>query len=244
MRSVTKARPWFFSRDPDSPAIREVLGSGRATTVDGVGDRLRPGADPFVELVDILTLAGLSFNVKFLAATSAALAIGLPAEAVVEGLRWRFLPDAEHNPGRMTSTLPVDGDHLSVVMDLAHNEAGLEALIEIMGGVRRPGARLMLGLGAVGDSRRRRADRRAPGKWAKGGDIMAMGTRSTTCVAAPWTRSTSCCARVRPGSASRTSRPTGPRSSAWPRWSAQRSRRGRRGPHVPRGARQGVYDYG
>ena len=36
-------------------------------------------------------------------------------------------------------------------MDLAHNEAGLEALLEIMNGVRRPGCRLLLGLGAVGD---------------------------------------------------------------------------------------------
>ena len=40
---------------------------------------------------------------------------------------------------------------VSVVVDLAHNEAGLEALLEIMNGVRRPGARLLLGLGAVGD---------------------------------------------------------------------------------------------
>ena len=40
---------------------------------------------------------------------------------------------------------------VSVVMDLAHNEAGLEALLEIMNGVRRPGCRLLLGLGAVGD---------------------------------------------------------------------------------------------
>jgi cyanophycin synthetase len=36
-------------------------------------------------------------------------------------------------------------------MDLAHNEAGLEAMLEIMNGVRRPGARILLGLGAVGD---------------------------------------------------------------------------------------------
>ena len=42
-------------------------------------------------------------------------------------------------------------DDVTVVMDLAHNEAGLEALIEIMNGVRRPGCRLLLGLGAVGD---------------------------------------------------------------------------------------------
>ncbi len=40
---------------------------------------------------------------------------------------------------------------VSVVVDLAHNEAGLEALIEVLNGVRRPGSRLLLGLGAVGD---------------------------------------------------------------------------------------------
>jgi cyanophycin synthetase len=66
---------------------------------------------------------------------------------VVEGLR-TFLPDAEHNPGRMNF---FSLGEVSVVMDLAHNEAGLEALMEIMNGVRRPGARLLLGLGVVGD---------------------------------------------------------------------------------------------
>jgi cyanophycin synthetase len=100
-----------------------------------------------------MTLAGLSrFNVEnTLAATSAALAIGIARESVVEGLR-DFRPDAEHNPGRMNFfTLPVDGGTASVVIDLAHNEAGLEALLEIMNGVRPPGCRLLLGLGAVGD---------------------------------------------------------------------------------------------
>ena len=97
-----------------------------------------------------MTLAGLSrFNVEnSLAAASAALAIGIPREVVIEGLR-TFLPDAEHNPGRM-NFFSMPGD-VSVVMDLAHNEAGLEALLEIMNGVRRPGCRLLLGLGAVGD---------------------------------------------------------------------------------------------
>ena len=49
-----------------------------------------------------MTLAGLSrFNVEnTLAAASAALAIGIPRETVIEGLR-SFRPDAEHNPGRM-----------------------------------------------------------------------------------------------------------------------------------------------
>ncbi len=48
MRATISARPWVFSRDPDSPGIREVLSAGgRATTViDGwicvLGTRQRP----------------------------------------------------------------------------------------------------------------------------------------------------------------------------------------------------------
>jgi cyanophycin synthetase len=153
-RTSIKAKPWVFSRDPDSPAIRETLSSGgRATTViDGWLCVLRPDADadPVVEVADIpMTLAGLSrFNVEnALAAASAALAVGLPRDAVVAGLA-SFRPDPSHNPGRMNF---FTRDGVSVVVDLAHNEAGLEALLEIMNGVRRPGCRLLLGLGAVGD---------------------------------------------------------------------------------------------
>ena len=113
---------------------------------------LAPNADPdpLIELVDVpMTLAGLSrFNVEnTLAAASAALAIGIARDQVIEGLR-TFLPDAEHNPGRMNFFSVGD---VSVVIDLAHNEAGLEALLEIMNGVRRPDARLLLALGVVGD---------------------------------------------------------------------------------------------
>jgi cyanophycin synthetase len=154
MRSVVKARHWVFSRDPDSPAIREVLtAGGRATSViDGWVSVLLPDADPdpLVELVDVpMTLAGLSrFNIEnTLAAASAALAAGISREVVVEGLR-SFRPDPEHNPGRMNFFSIGD---VSVVVDLAHNEAGLEALLEIMNGVRRAGSRLLLGLGVVGD---------------------------------------------------------------------------------------------
>src|SRR3954469_450292 len=104
MRHVVKARPWVFSRDPQSPAIRETLDAGgRATTViDGWLSVLRPRADPdpLVELADVpMTLAGLSrFNVEnTLAAASASLAAGIARETVVDGLR-SFRPDAEHNP--------------------------------------------------------------------------------------------------------------------------------------------------
>ena len=153
-RTSIRARPWVFSRDPDSPALREVLSEGgRATTViDGWVCVMEADNDPepLVEVVDIpMTLAGLSrFNVEnALGAASAALGVGLPREAVIAGLT-SFRPDPEHNPGRMNI---FSRDDVSVVIDLAHNEAGLEALLEIMNGVRRPGARLLLGLGAVGD---------------------------------------------------------------------------------------------
>lgn len=154
MRQVTKARPWVFSRDPASPAIREVLThGGRATTV--IDDQvvvLRPDAEPdaLVAVVDVpMTLAGLShFNVEnALAAASAGLAAGLPRDAVVAGLA-TFLPDSEHNPGRM-NVFSLGG--VTVVMDLAHNEAGLAALVEVLRGVRAPGGRVLLGVGAVGD---------------------------------------------------------------------------------------------
>mgnify|MGYP001765445207 CR=1 FL=1 len=154
MRSVTHARPWVFARDPDVPAIREVLeDGGRATTViDGWICALTPGGDPLpvVEVVEVpMTLAGLSrFNVEnALAAASATLALGIAPATVAEGLR-TFLPDPEHNPGRMNLFTV---DDRSVVLDLAHNEAGLEALLEVMAGIRAPGGRLLLGLGAVGD---------------------------------------------------------------------------------------------
>jgi cyanophycin synthetase len=153
-RTSIKAKPWVFSRDPNSPTVRETLSDGgRATTViDGWLSVLTPGADPdpLVEVVDVpMTLAGLShFNVEnALAAASAALAVGLPRQAVVDGLK-SFRPEPSHNPGRMN--VFGRGD-VTAVIDLAHNEAGLEALLEVMAGVRRPGARLLLGLGAVGD---------------------------------------------------------------------------------------------
>ena len=154
MRSTITARPWVFSRDPDSPSLREVLSSGgRATTViDGWICVLVPDSDPdpLVRVIDVpMTLAGLSrFNLEnALAAASAALGAGLPREAVVEGLT-SFVPGPDLNPGRMNIYSLKDA---TVILDLAHNEAGLDALIEVMDGLRASGGRTLLGLGTAGD---------------------------------------------------------------------------------------------
>jgi cyanophycin synthetase len=157
MRLGTKAQIWVFTRDPDSPSGRTVLSEGgRMTTLlDGWICVLRPGADPrpVVQVVDVpMTLAGLSrVNVEnVLAVTSAALALRFSVEQVSDGLR-SFEPNME-NPGRMNIwTVPVPSGTISVVIDLAHNEAGLEALLEIMNGIRPPAGRLLLGVGTAGD---------------------------------------------------------------------------------------------
>jgi cyanophycin synthetase len=157
MRLGTRAQVWVFTTDPDSPSGRVVLdGGGRVSTVlGGWVAVLARGQDPLpvIPVLDVpMTLAGLSrVNVEnVLAATSATLALGFTPDQVAAGLR-DFDP-GKSNPGRMNVwTLPLAGGSASVVIDLAHNEAGLEALLEMMNGIRPPGGRLLLGLGTAGD---------------------------------------------------------------------------------------------
>jgi cyanophycin synthetase len=154
MRLGTSARAVVFSLDSESPSLRTVLNEGglAITVLDGDITVLGPRAEPDVLLpvVDVpMTLAGLShFNVEnALAATGAGLAVGLSRAAVIEGLR-TFLPGPEDNPGRM-NVYDIDG--VTVVVDLAHNEAGVEALLEVLHGLRPPGAVVRLVMGGVGD---------------------------------------------------------------------------------------------
>ncbi|RNI24661.1 tetratricopeptide repeat protein [Flexivirga caeni] len=159
MRTSASGQPWCFSLDPESPSLRESLEAhGRGITVlDGDIAVLRPGASPdrLISLVDVpMTLSGLSeHNVaNALAGAAAGLGAGLPRDAVVEGLR-TFTPDYRLNPGRMniyTVTLPQAGT-ATVILDMAHNEAGLEALLRVGRGLVRPGSQLQLGLGTGGD---------------------------------------------------------------------------------------------
>ncbi len=157
MRLGVKAQIWMFTRDPDSPSGRSVVSEGgRMTTLlGGWVSVLRAGSDPLpvIDVVDVpMTLAGLSsVNVEnVLAVTSATLALGFSVEQVSDGLR-SFDP-SQDNPGRMNIwTVSVPSGVISVVVDLAHNEAGLEALLEIMNGIRPPGGRLLLAVGTAGD---------------------------------------------------------------------------------------------
>ena len=154
MRLGVSAQVCVFSRDADSPALRAAVNEGgRAVTlIDGAITVLGPGAepDPLVDVADVpRTLSGLSHvNVEnALAAVGAGLGVGLPRAAVVAGLQ-AFRPGIEDNPGRM-NTYDLGG--VTVVVDLAHNEAGVTALLEVLAGLRSPGAAVRLVVGTPGD---------------------------------------------------------------------------------------------
>jgi cyanophycin synthetase len=153
MRRAATGRPWAFSLDPNHPAIREALAAGgRATTViDGTLAWMRGSAvHPLVRLLDVpLTLAGISSvnAANAMAAASAALAVGLGPRAVAKGLR-SFVPDPERNPGR-ANLFELDGR--VIVIDYAHNEAGMIGLTEILRGVRDRGSKIWLAICTAGD---------------------------------------------------------------------------------------------
>ena len=176
MRLATPARPCVFSRDPDAPALRSALAEGgrAVTVVDGTITVLEGGADPdpLLAVADVpATLAGLCrVNLEnALAATGAGLAVGLPRQAVIAGLRG-FRADPADNPGRMNV---YDLHGVTVVVDQAHDSAGAAALLEVMVGLRAPGrsTRLVLatpGSGGAG------AVRALGERCARGADVVVL----------------------------------------------------------------------
>jgi cyanophycin synthetase len=154
MRRGIRGRPWVFSLDPDHPAIRAAVAEGgRATTViDGQLTYLTAGmrSHHLLPLEDVpLTLAGISTHNTHnaMAVASAALGIGVAEEAVVKGLR-TFVMDPKTNPGR-TNLFELDGR--IVVVDYAHNEAGMKGLVETCRGLCPPGKEIWMAYGMAGD---------------------------------------------------------------------------------------------
>jgi cyanophycin synthetase len=154
MRRGARGRPFLFSLDPDHPAIRQVLTEGgRALApLDGKLVLMSPGpvVRDLLKLEEVpVTLAGISsqYTQNAMAAAAAALGLGLSPEDVIEGLR-TFVLDPERNPGRANL---FELDRRVLVVDYAHNEAGMEGLIEICRGLRKPGSRIWLALGSAGD---------------------------------------------------------------------------------------------
>jgi cyanophycin synthetase len=153
MRRGSTGRTWLCSHDPWHPAIRDALAEGGRATVplDGWITVLDGSTtQPLVELVDVpVTIAGISRHnvMNAMQAASAALAVGLSERAVIRGLK-KFVTDPERNPGR-ANLFELEGRVL--VIDYAHNEAGMIGLTEICAGLRRSGAAIWLVICAAGD---------------------------------------------------------------------------------------------
>ena len=154
MGQRAKGRPFVFSLDADHPAIRWALAErGRALApLDDWLTLMRPRRpfQPMLPLEEIpVTLAGISSHhtQNAMAASAAALGIGLSPEEVVEGLR-TFVLEPETNPGR-ANLFELDGRIL--VIDYAHNEAGMEGLAEICRGLCPPEGRVWIAYGTAGD---------------------------------------------------------------------------------------------
>jgi cyanophycin synthetase len=154
MRKGARGRPFLFSTHPSHPAIREVLSEGgRAITVlDGWLVILGKGSAVrrLVALKELpIALAGIATHhvQNAMAATAAALGIDVPEEAIVQGLR-SFVQESTTNPGR-ANVFTID--ERVVVIDYAHNEAGMVGLTEILAGLRPRGAEIWLAFCAAGD---------------------------------------------------------------------------------------------
>ena len=153
MRRGATGQTWLCSLQAGHPAVRDVVADGgRGMTVLDGWMTMLDGSDarPIVPVVDVpVTIAGISsHNVSnAMQAAAAALGAGLPERAVVRGLR-TFILDPERNPGRANLFI-IDGR--IVLIDYAHNEAGMIGLIELCHGLRRAGREVWLAICTAGD---------------------------------------------------------------------------------------------
>jgi cyanophycin synthetase len=82
-----------------------------------------------------------------MAAAAAALAVGIAPRAVIDGLK-TFVLDPERNPGR-ANLFQLRGR--VIVIDYAHNTAGMLSLVEVLRGLCPAGHEVWLAIGTAGD---------------------------------------------------------------------------------------------
>ncbi|HEX5040957.1 MAG TPA: Mur ligase family protein [Candidatus Limnocylindria bacterium] len=153
MRRETKANVYAFSLDARSGAAEAALdGGGRAAVLERGWLVLRAAGRRPRRLVEAsaipVTFAGLSrYNVaNALAAAAACEALGLTTRRIREGLL-SFAQDSDANPGRLNL---FERRGTFVLVDFAHNEAGMEGLMQVARAVAAR-HRVHLGYGTAGD---------------------------------------------------------------------------------------------
>jgi cyanophycin synthetase len=137
MARRVRARVCLFATDPGLASVRRHLARGGRTEVIEDGWLVeREGAvrRPITPVADVpITLGGLARHniANALAAVGAARGLGLDPDVVARGLR-SFTPDAEQTPGRLNV---YELGARSVIVDFAHNEAGIGALLDVAEGL-------------------------------------------------------------------------------------------------------------
>jgi cyanophycin synthetase len=154
MREVTKARPILVSRKPISDDVqRHIAAGGWALTVSDDLDVIwwHDGEqDVLMSLRDIpMTFSGRAPHMveNALCAAGALLGLGLSAGEVRDGLR-QFRNSSNDNRGRL-NVYELNG--ATIVLDFAHNVAGLEQLIAFGKNFVANGGRLTAVIGTAGD---------------------------------------------------------------------------------------------
>lgn len=153
MRSETRANVYAFSLEGRGAQVERTLAAGgRAAVLErgrpvllSAGSRARPLAA--VSDIPIAFAGAARHNVaNVLAAAAACDALGLTTRQINRGLR-SFGRDAGANPGRLNL---YERDGRFVIVDFAHNEAGLAALMQVARAVAGR-HRVCLALGTAGD---------------------------------------------------------------------------------------------
>jgi cyanophycin synthetase len=134
VRRRVRAKVCLFSLRPGSAlARRHVAAGGRAMVLDDgwlallEGER-RTGICPVAEVPATIGGAARHNVANALAAAAGAMALGATAEQVAAGLR-SFRPAPDQMPGRL-NLYRLDGR--LVIVDFAHNEAGVSALFDMV----------------------------------------------------------------------------------------------------------------
>jgi cyanophycin synthetase len=148
-----RARVFFISQDASNPVLIDHRRTGgRALfTRDGLMIQVCGGEESTLIAVDAIpiTLGGRARHMveNALCAAAACLALGLSETEVHAGLA-SFTNDPEHNQGRL-NMFEVDG--VTVVVDFAHNEAGLRHLLALAHDLVAENGRVLSIIGTAGD---------------------------------------------------------------------------------------------
>ncbi len=151
--SVTHAGRFWFTRDPENPHVRADLADGGRAVLAADGWIVEARGEHRERIVPIaevpVTFGGRALHMveNALAAAAALRALGLSPQQIAAGLR-DFGSDPAHNPGRNDLYRVRNG---TVLVDYAHNEAGVSHMWDLARSFVQPGGKLTGIVGSAGD---------------------------------------------------------------------------------------------